>query len=151
MGSQYPELYAAIGVHSGLPAGAASDMPSAFAAMRQGSAHKRARSQAMNAIVFHGDADVTVNPINGQNVIQSARGDAVLHETTANGVSSGGRSYTRTAYAGARGGVRLEHWALHGVGHAWSGGSAAGSYTEPSGPNASREMIRFFLQLPHSG
>ena len=58
----------------------------------------------------------------------------------------GGHSYTRTVHADARGRAMLEQWDIHGAGHAWSGGSRAGTYTDPQGPDATREMIRFFRE-----
>jgi poly(3-hydroxybutyrate) depolymerase len=151
MGATYPDLYAAIGIHSGLACGAASDMPSAFAAMKQGGSAPKGASRRpggpVPTIVFHGDRDTTVNPVNGDQVIaQAAAGD--LQTTVNRGKAPGGISYTRTVHADETGRAVLEHWVLHGAGHAWSGGSTAGSYTEPRGPDASREMMRFFLERP---
>jgi poly(hydroxyalkanoate) depolymerase family esterase len=153
MGSAYPDLYAAIGVHSGLACGAASDLPSAFEAMRQGQSSsgcepcgREESGCAVPTIVFHGDRDMIVSPINGDQVIAQSKAAADLRITVTRGASSGGMSYTRTVQADERGQPILEHWVLHGAGHAWSGGSSAGSYTEPRGPDASREMMRFFLQ-----
>lgn len=150
MGSTYPDLYAAIGVHSGLACGAARDIPSAFAAMRQGGPASPGRHGAAGstppAIVFHGDRDTTVSPVNGDQVIAQSKAAADLQVTVTRGEAAGGIGYTRTVHADRSGQPMLEHWLLHGAGHAWSGGSAAGSYTEPRGPDASREMLRFFLQ-----
>jgi poly(hydroxyalkanoate) depolymerase family esterase len=152
MGSTYPELYAAIGVHSGLACGAATDIPSAFEAMRQGrSSGWEARrhdecGRAVPTIVFHGDRDMIVNPVNGDQVIAQSKAAADFRITVTRGEAPGGMSYTRTVQADENGRAILEQWVLHGAGHAWSGGSAAGSYTEPRGPDASREMMRFFLQ-----
>jgi poly(hydroxyalkanoate) depolymerase family esterase len=138
MGRTYPDLYAAIGIHSGLAYGAARDIPSALAAMRG----RKYRSDpecgestfhAVPTIVFHGDVDTTVHPRNGEQVFTS--------QTVENGEESG-RKYTRTVSSGK---PRLEHWLVHGAGHAWSGGSANGSYTDPRGPDATRAMLRFFL------
>jgi poly(hydroxyalkanoate) depolymerase family esterase len=153
MGSTYPDLYAAIGVHSGLACGAATDMPSAFEAMRQGRSsgawepwrHNDSR-RAVPTIVFHGDRDMIVNPVNGDQVIAQAKAAGDFQITTTRGEAPGGMSYTRTVQADRNGRAVLEHWVLHGAGHAWSGGSAAGSHTEPRGPDASREMVRFFFQ-----
>ena len=139
----YPDLYAAAGVHSGLAAGAARDMPGAFAAMRGGA--RAAPGRAVPAIVFHGDADRTVHPSNGDQVMTQARGGAPLAAEAARGRAEGGLAFTRTVERDASGRSMAEHWLVHGAGHAWSGGSAAGSYTEPRGPDASREMLRFFL------
>jgi poly(3-hydroxybutyrate) depolymerase len=153
MGSTYPDLYAAIGVHSGLACGAATDIPSAFEAMRQGGSlgvsepflqHECGR--AVPTIVFHGDRDVIVNPVNGDQVIAQSKAAADLRITVTHGEAPGGMSYTRTVQADESGRSILEQWVLHGAGHAWSGGSSAGSHTEPRGPDASREMMRFFLK-----
>jgi poly(hydroxyalkanoate) depolymerase family esterase len=154
MGATYPDLYAAIGVHSGLACGAAVDIPSAFAAMRQGGS-LAAVSGDMSAvlehgpnvptIVFHGDQDNTVHPRNGDHVI-AQRTTATLQQTIHRGQAPGGHAYTRTIHADASGRAMLEHWEIHGAGHAWSGGSPAGSYTDPRGPDATREMLRFFLE-----
>jgi poly(hydroxyalkanoate) depolymerase family esterase len=151
MGATYPDLYAGVGIHSGLACGAASDMPSAFAAMRHGASPTAARSLnhakiTPPVIVFHGDLDTTVNPINANHIIAQSKTKAGLRATVSRGETPGGISYTRTVQADESGRPVLEQWSLHGAGHAWSGGSAAGSYTEPRGPDASREMIRFFLQ-----
>jgi poly(3-hydroxybutyrate) depolymerase len=152
MGSTYPDLYSAIGVHSGLACGAASDMPSAFTAMRQGGSPSATRLQkhrsggAIPTIVFHGDCDTTVNPANGNAVIAQSKASAELRVIVTHGEALGGIGYTRTVQADEGGRPMLEQWLLHGAGHAWSGGSTAGSYTEPRGPDASREMMRFFHQ-----
>jgi poly(3-hydroxybutyrate) depolymerase len=97
-------------------------------------------------IVFHGDADRTVNPVNAGQVIAQAAMNADLTEVMTRGETPAGMTYTCTVYADASGEEMAEHWALHGAGHAWSGGSASGSFADPRGPDASREMIRFFLQ-----
>ena len=146
MGSAYPDLYAAIGVHSGLACGAAKDLPSAFSAMRQGGSPPQATRPLLPTIVFHGDRDNTVSPLNGDQVIAQSKGGMKFHQTISRGQSAGGISYTRTVHADGSGSPVLEQWVLHGAGHAWSGGSPAGSYTDPRGPDASREMLRFFLE-----
>ena len=144
MGQRYPELYAAVGVHSGLACGAARDMGSAFAAMR-GGAPVKAGARVVPTIVFHGDRDTTVAPVNGDHVLEQARAGASARAVATEGVSAGGVAYTRTVHRETDGRERLESWRIHGAGHAWSGGSADGSYTLPGGPDASREMLRFFL------
>jgi poly(hydroxyalkanoate) depolymerase family esterase len=151
MGSAYPDIFAAIGVHSGLACGAARDMPSAFAAMKQGGTpparteRRDGNGAGVPAIVFHGDRDKTVHPVNANEVIVQAKAGADFPSTVSSGIASGGRAYTRTVHADESGRPMAEHWVLHGSGHAWSGGSAAGSYTDPHGPDASREMMRFFF------
>ena len=162
LAATYPELYAAIGVHSGLACGAASDAASAFAAMRQSqpAANRRsanfsdrgALSRTVPAIVFHGDKDTTVQQQNGDQVIAQLREgmNADLRETVEYGRAPGGRGYSRTLYQDTNGRAIFEQWVIHGAGHAWSGGSPAGSYTDPQGPDATREMLRFFLEHPLS-
>jgi len=153
MGSTYPDLYAAIGVHSGLACGVASDIPSAFAAMRQGrfpagdGLQWHARSGgALPTIVFHGDDDTIVTPLNGDQVIAQAKAAEVLRTTVSHGEAPGKIRFTRIVQTDDDGRPMLEQWVLHDAGHGWSGGSPAGSFTEPRGPDASREMMRFFLQ-----
>jgi poly(hydroxyalkanoate) depolymerase family esterase len=153
MGMTYPDLYAAVGVHSGLACGAARDVPSAFAAMRQGAAAVNqpgdgsataSNGRPVPTIVFHGDKDGTVHPRNGEQVIAQS-GAGGLRSEVQQGQVSGGHAYSRILHSDAAGQVVLEQWVVHGAGHAWSGGSSAGSYTDPRGPDASREMLRFFL------
>ena len=163
----YPELYAAVGVHSGLPYACAQDVPSAFAAMSAGAVGGKAlareaaarRGDALPAIpmiVFHGDRDATVNASNAYAIVEQAcAGRSAetppLESTVNRGTTASGRAYTHTVLAdGARRPV-VEHWTLHGAGHAWSGGSADGSFTDPEGPDASAEMIRFFYSQPRGG
>ncbi|TMG86329.1 MAG: PHB depolymerase family esterase [Betaproteobacteria bacterium] len=166
LGRAYPELFAAIGVHSGLPYGAAHDLPSAFAAMHQrdtsGSpsiAHRenpQAWRRAIPTIVFHGDRDTTVHPCNGKKVVSQSTGGAcnvgdgsgaaaASEETCATGILDG-HSYTRTIFKDATGNAVVEYWLVHGAAHAWFGGDPRGSYTDAKGPDASSEMIRFFLE-----
>jgi poly(hydroxyalkanoate) depolymerase family esterase len=150
MGATYPDLYAAVGVHSGLACGAARDIASAFAAMRNGgdpaAPSARANRTLVPTIVFHGDEDKTVNPVNGDQVIAQAKLGMDLKTTVVRGRAAGDMSFLRTIQTDDTGRSMLEQWVLQGAGHTWSGGSPAGSYTDPRGPDASREMIRFFLQ-----
>jgi poly(hydroxyalkanoate) depolymerase family esterase len=150
MGATYNDLYAAVGIHSGLACGAATDMPSAFAAMRQGGGPGRrvvsGGGPPVPVIIFHGDRDTTVHPNNGGQVLEQAIGTTSTQKKVHRGQIPGGHSYTRTTHTDAGGREILEHWSIHGAGHAWSGGSPAGSYTDPRGPDATREMLRFFLE-----
>jgi poly(hydroxyalkanoate) depolymerase family esterase len=146
MAATYPDIFAAVGVHSGLACGAARDTPSAFAAMGGGGTIRpRGEGRTVPTIVFHGDADRTVNPVNSDHVIAQASQDAALTKKVTRGETPGGMAFTRTVQLDEASGEVLEQWVLHGAGHAWSGGSANGSYTDARGPDASREMIRFFL------
>jgi poly(hydroxyalkanoate) depolymerase family esterase len=154
MGKAYPDLYGAIGVHSGLACGAASDLPSALAAMKRGGggpAHRRSGPDAHRpapAIVFHGDRDTTVSPRNGAEVVEQSIGETSRAQVQT-GQTSGGHTYSRTVHLDEVGQPGTELWLIHGAGHAWSGGSTAGSYTDPRGPDATREMLRFFWEHPH--
>lgn len=141
----YPEMFAAVGVHSGLALGSAQDVPSAFAAMRSG-ARGVPNDSAVPTIVFHGLADSTVHSDNGSAVLaQALQALPGLRVTTRQGHGPG-RPYRTTAHLHADGRSLAEHWQIDGAGHAWAGGNAAGSYTDPTGPDASRQMLRFFLQ-----
>ena len=187
----YPDIFAAVGVHSGLPRGVARNAPQALALMKTGvaggagvdlhSVHsvpsdpgRAGRSQSSAAattaqvptIVFHGDQDHTVHPRNGEQVLAvwlanagsgagtaaaAGSGEALnpsVRQRIEHGVSRRGRRYTRCTYLGAADATVAEHWLVHGAGHAWAGGHAAGSYTDPSGPDASLEMLRFFFEHP---
>ena len=148
MGAMYSDLYAAIGVHSGLACGAAVDLPSALVAMRHGgrSHHLIQCDQPpVPTIIFHGDHDTTVHPKNGAQILEHAMKTSPQKELH-RGQIPGGHSYTRTVYSDASGSGIVEHWNIHGAGHAWSGGRPVGSYTDPRGPDATREMLRFFLE-----
>ena len=142
----YPDIFAAVGVHSGLAVGAAHDAASMTRAMQAGATGQR-HSAPMPTIIFHGDADKVVNPRNGRFVtIRSVEPYNSLDRTEKVGRVVGGREYVRTVNRVGRGRPYVEHWVVRGSGHAWSGGHVAGSYTDPAGPDASREMVRFFLR-----
>jgi poly(hydroxyalkanoate) depolymerase family esterase len=157
----YPDLYAAAGVHSGLPCGAARNLPSALTAMRQGSptamryaggaSDSTGFRRVVPTIVFHGDQDKTVHPCNGDHVIAQwkALTATELQTRVQRGEVPGGHAYSRTLHVDANEQAILEQWVVHGAGHAWSGGSPAGSYTDPRGPDAAREMLRFFFAHRH--
>jgi poly(hydroxyalkanoate) depolymerase family esterase len=172
LGETYPDVFAGVGAHSGLPYGSAHDIPSAIAAMKGGRSGlpgiqvmpnmaapaSRKLVQAVPTIVFHGDRDHTVQQTNGAAIAQQAReaylaeaGAPALSADSERGTASGGRSFSRTIHADSTGHAHIEVWTVHGAGHAWSGGDARGSYTDRTGPDASAEMIRFFLALPRAG
>jgi poly(3-hydroxybutyrate) depolymerase len=149
MGTTYDDLYAAIGIHSGLACGVATDLPSALVAMRQGGSDQKVISggrKPIPTIVFHGDRDTTVHPNNGDQILEQSVRTMSAQKEVHHGQVPGGHAYTRTVLIDASGRGMLEHWNIHGAGHAWSGGSPAGSYTDPRGPDATREMLRFFLE-----
>lgn len=150
-GTLYPELFAAVGVHSGLPFASAQDLPSALSAMKGGAMPgpgRQAPTGGVPIIVFHGDRDNTVNLRNGDEVfaqgVRSQDGSRQASAASVDGSVPNGYRYTRTTQRQADGSPLGEYWVIHGAGHAWSGGSDAGSYTDGKGPDASREMMRFF-------
>ncbi|RYI34139.1 MAG: PHB depolymerase family esterase [Acetobacteraceae bacterium] len=148
LGETYPEVFAGVGAHSGLPNGAAKDVTSAFAAMagHGPEASERQTAVPVRTIVVHGTADATVNPVNGHRIAQRAlkAGPRELVETDEPG-RAGGRAFRRTVLGVSEGPAYVEHWEIEGLGHAWSGGSAQGSYTDQSGPDASAAMVDFFF------
>ncbi|MBC7578364.1 MAG: PHB depolymerase family esterase [Tardiphaga sp.] len=144
MGTLYPDLYAAVGVHSGLPFGSAHDLPSALAAMKGKFGRPQAQGESIPIIVFHGDRDTTVHPANGDELIARGTHHAAKEIVIEPGRVPDGHAYTRTVHQHPDGTPHAEQWLIHGAGHAWSGGSARGSYTDGKGPDASREMMRFF-------
>ncbi len=162
MATTHPDLYAAAGVHSGLAYGAAHDFPSAFAAMKQGkrgaSQHAPQLTEVIPLIVFHGDCDTTVATVNADSLLNqwldgASDGPGIRQRltrdaTTERGRANGGNAYTRSIYSDSNNRVIAEKWIVHQVGHAWSGGSPNGSFTDPRGPDASAEMVRFFKEHP---
>jgi poly(hydroxyalkanoate) depolymerase family esterase len=166
LGETYPDIFAAVGAHSGLPFASAHDIPSALAAMKGGrgkagtqhligaNARERSCKSAVPTIVLHGDRDHTVQHSNGAAILRdasnayAAAGEGnrtALATSTERRNAQSGRAFSRTVQTDADGRPHLESWTLHGAGHAWSGGDVSGSYTDPKGPDASAEMVRFFL------
>jgi poly(hydroxyalkanoate) depolymerase family esterase len=154
MAGSYPEMFAAVGIHSGLAHGTAQDMVSAFGAMQGGGSP--GAGNTVPVIVFHGDRDGTIAPTNADKIITArlsvaptasdptiARPPSVTIEG-----DTGGRPYTRTVHTDHGGSIIAETWLVHGAGHAWSGGNPAGSYTDQQGPDATTEMVRFFRDHP---
>ncbi|KEO82251.1 PHB depolymerase family esterase [Tumebacillus flagellatus] len=173
MGATYPDLYAAIGVHSGLEYKSATNQTDAFTAMRQGgpnpttqgkAAYNAAGSAArvVPTIIFQGTSDYTVYPVNGDQVIQqfmetdrlasnnayNASFNSPSKTTTGTVSGTSGKSYTTLQWNDNNGNVVEEYWKVNSMGHAWSGGSTNGSYTDNTGPNASQAMYTFFMNHP---
>lgn len=160
MGRTYPDLYAAVGVHSGIPYAIAHDATSAFAAMKGTTTQPRSSATSaprlIPTIVLHGDQDKTVHPCNGEKLAhQYGRGDGSteMAVSTENGWTTidsqpgiRGRAYTRTRLRDESGKVVVEYWLVHGAGHAWFGGNPLGSHTDPTAPDASQEILRFCLE-----
>ena len=155
LGQAYPDLFASVGVHSGLPCGVATDVTGALALMRDGQgmpAVRQAtpvRAPAVPTIAFHGTRDTTVHPLNGERVIAAAVQGRHSEPQVERG-RAGGRAYTRTIHVAPDGCALAELWLIEGAGHAWSGGSPRGSYADAQGPDAAEHMLRFFAAHPRS-
>ena len=168
LGATYPDLFAAIGVHSGLEYHAATTGPGAVQAMQdrgpdplqQGHVAYQAMGHAARVvptIVFHGTHDLAVHPVNGDQVVQqwmetdrlvsqgayTARFDKPSSDQRRR--APGGRSYRVKTWTDASGKVVQAYWTVEGMGHAWSGGRARMPYSDPHGPNASLAMYQFFV------
>ena len=170
----YPDIFSAVGVHSGLAPGAATSVLGAMSVMKHGKPGQQPRAKGSIAggasakrgrplmpvptIVFHGDEDATVHPSNGERVISAVLERAASADESGampvgapqveEGASGEGQRYTRSTHRDHSGGAIAEHWLVHGAGHAWSGGDPAGSFTDAGGPDATREMLRFFFSHP---
>ena len=164
LGRTYPDIFTAVGCHSGLAHGSASDSAGAFAAMRDGATMSALAQESMQhaggpVIVFHGDMDTTVNIRNSATLVEQSIACHTMHELQQGQAvvvveekgERTGRVFTRRVHRGARGRIVAEQWTLHGTGHAWSGGNRSGSYTDSRGPDASKEILRFFTQLACHG
>ena len=150
MAAAYPDVYAAVGIHSGLACGSARDVPSAFAAMKGSTTVRPADDQTfVPTITFHGGRDQTVSPLNASQIHNRFAGHARIvgaRTVQYRGTTASGRSYVKDAQVDTSGASLSESWTIPDAGHAWMGGNRAGSYTDPSRPDASREFARFFLQ-----
>jgi poly(hydroxyalkanoate) depolymerase family esterase len=168
MGVTYPDLYAAVGVHSGVAYGVAHNIPSGLAAAQGGGSvpserlmnapGEKAKQRMVPTIVFHGDQDSAVNPNNSDNIIEqwmtirAERGNDTKPQITVHrGQVPNGHAYTRSVYHEESGPSLMEKWLVHGTGHAWSGGNPDVMFTDSQGPNASQEMVRFFYEHSHPG
>lgn len=163
----YPDLFAAVAVHSGLAYNSATSMSSAFDVMARGAGDTDAQGRAARAamgdharpvpsIVIHGKADYTVTSANAINVLgQSMAANHLAapktydhdpeHPTSSwHGHTDRGYSYTQSRWTGSHGALMHELLQVDGLGHAWSGGAAGGSYTDPKGPSATEAICTFF-------
>jgi poly(3-hydroxybutyrate) depolymerase len=154
MAVTYPDLYAAVGVHSGLAYRGAHDVRSGFAAMRRGAGQSAQQLRTVIPLIaFHGDRDTTVSPVNADHLLDQwlramshEQGRSAQSMQVERGQVAGGRAYTRSIYHDASGHAIVEKWLVHQAGHVWSGGSSDGSFTDPRGPDASTELLRFFAE-----
>ena len=149
LAATYPDVFDAVGIHSGLPYKSAGDVPSAFAAMKGTATFDPAplasSDRRPRRIIFHGLADGTVVPINGERILNEVeRGDISLTRSDLDWPIEGGR-VSRAALKDVSGQPVAEEWLVEGGGHAWFGGDPRGSYTQNVGLDASRVMVRFFL------
>ncbi len=153
----YVDLYAAAGIHSGLAYGIADDAFSAISVMNHGSAdfqfellRKESEQRAYTPLIaFHGDQDNVVHPRNCDDLIRmncifAVSSQSAFRQITTVATQEGIYGHTRSLSCDDKGEVIGEQWIIHGLDHAWSGGDSAGSYTDCNGPDASREMLRFF-------
>jgi poly(hydroxyalkanoate) depolymerase family esterase len=151
MAETYPDLYAAACIHSGLPFGSANDVASAFSAMQGQAAIQRptrggGAEEGPRLIVFHGSADATVHPSNADRIVAGLQRPPARVRRTEHPPAGGRRGYTRSVAVREDGATAYEAWIVDGAPHAWLGGQPGGSYTDPAGPDASRAMVRFFLE-----
>lgn len=142
----HPTIFSAVGLHSGLPYRAAHDVMSAFAAMKgSGRPTPGGTGRGVRKFIVHGTADATVHPSNGaalfEQMVDRNPGAAILISD----LHAGDRTASRQVLTAASGEALAEHLLIEGAGHAWSGGNRSGTFTDESGPDASREMVRFFL------
>lgn len=167
MGITYPDLYAAVGIQSGVPYGVAHNLISGLIAIKGGGTvpverlrnapGAQARSRVVPTIVFHGDQDAIVNPDNSDQIIAQWLELGPAGEANGSppqvkveqGQAPAGHTYTRSVYHDEHGASLMEQWLVHGAGHAWSGGNPGVAWTDAKGPNASQEMVRFFFEHPY--
>ncbi len=149
LAAQYPDIFAAVGIHSGLACGLAIDVSSAMSAMKS-HAPKPARAESIKipTIVFHGDRDSTVNPANADAIVAQHAQSGRFEKSQRKVASESGVISTQTTFANKGAAPEVEQWLIHGAAHAWSGGNARGTYTQSTGPDASAEMLRFFMAHP---
>jgi len=144
----YPEMFSKVGLHSGLPHLAAHDVMSAFAAMK-GDAGVRppdSSGRGSSKIIIHGTADPTVDQSNSDQIFERMRSRHPGSSILLTDDHTAGRKASRQVLIDPSGNALAEYLLIDGGRHAWSGGDRTGSFTDPSGPDASREMVSFFLR-----
>ncbi|MFN8459925.1 MAG: PHB depolymerase family esterase [Anaerolineae bacterium] len=167
MGMTYPDLYAAVGIQSGVPYGVAHNLLSGLMAIKgvgtistdrlRSASGEQKRWRMVPTIVFHGDQDAIVNPANSDQIIaqwlelraEDREKEPAPQIAVQQGQVPAGHAYTRSLYHDESGLPLMEQWLVHGAGHAWSGGNPAVAWTDAKGPDASQEMLRFFFEHPY--
>jgi poly(hydroxyalkanoate) depolymerase family esterase len=151
LAATYPDLFAAVAVHSGLAYRSAGSVRAAFTAMARGGRKVPELARSVPSIVIHGSDDRTVAPVNSEQVLaqsMTAGGlDAARPTSTTRGRAAGGHAYVHSRWLDARGALRHERLTVEGMGHAWSGGLPGGSHTDPRGPDATEAIRRFFAEV----
>jgi len=165
LGATYPELFSGLAIHSGIAYGLATDMTQGLAAMRapegDAAALGKAAIEAMGerrkpipVIIVQGTKDPSVNPTNGGLLASQWRAVNGLEETVAPILhfdGEGGRySGEHVSWRGSNPKSIVDLWAIADLGHAWSGGSKDGTFTDDKGPNISQTIIDFFLAEENS-
>lgn len=143
LAARYPGVFSGVGLHSGVPLGAATNVVGALLAMRGMSRWAKNQGWSAPTLIFHGDKDNVVSVKNADRLRQQAC-YALELSSREDSLQEGGRRVRRGQYADAQGKVQVESWTVEGLGHAWSGGSPEGSWTDPEGPDASAHLVRFF-------
>jgi poly(hydroxyalkanoate) depolymerase family esterase len=169
----YPDVFAAVAVHSGLPYGVAGNVPGAFEVMRRGAASETGIGEAAHAamggherpvpsLVIHGCADRTVAPLNGEQLLRQMMSanrlaapalcdpDPARPARRSESAAGDRHAYTTSEWHDARGELLHQSLLVDGLGHAWSGGTPGGSFTDPRGPDASAAIWRFFDRVTRS-
>jgi poly(hydroxyalkanoate) depolymerase family esterase len=159
-----PDLFTAVALHSGLPAGAASDAHDAGRAMAAGPRDRRtdvlafeARAAAgakarVPALIVHGSADPTVDPVNSNYMVRQfllfngmtdLPAGPALPPAPAQAVHPRAFGYVMSEYhAGRR--LAVRQLTIPGLGHAWSGGDSSCSYCDDRYPDATELACDFF-------
>lgn len=155
----HPGRFAAIAAHSGVPYGAAEGEGKAEAVLAGAGPSATELSRRLREAVptgaslppllaIHGTADQLVSPENTRRLVStwlaaSRDGSPEPDREVRGGEEGDGYPYLRRRWGGT-GRDRVEAWLVDGLGHAWSGGSPEGTWTDPQGPDATRVVLDFF-------